>query len=59
MTDDNASKSKQATYVQTGSLAGITWFIGFLFTIGFAHLNWWQSFVSLVIWPYFLGVALR
>jgi len=35
------------------------WFIGWIFTIGFASLNWWQTILALVVWPYFLGVALR
>jgi hypothetical protein len=41
------------------ALAGTIWFIGFLFTIGFAKLVWWQILFGIVIWPYYLGVALR
>lgn len=43
--------------VDTG--AGIFWFIGWLFTIAFAQLSWWQAFIGLVIWPYYLGMAVR
>ena len=36
------------------------WFIGWLFTIGYAHLASWKVILlALVIWPYYLGVSLR
>lgn len=38
---------------------GIFWFIGWLFTIAFAKLLWWQAILGLVIWPYYLGLAVR
>ena len=44
-------------HVDTG--VGIFWFIGWLFTISFAKLIWWQALVGLVIWPYFLGLAAK
>jgi hypothetical protein len=34
------------------------WFIGWLFTIGYASLVWWKILLAIVIWPYYLGVAL-
>jgi hypothetical protein len=39
--------------------AGMLWFGGWLFTIGFAHLGFWKGFLALVIWPYFLGTLAR
>ena len=42
-----------------GSLAGVVWFGGWLFTIGFAHLVWWKAILGLVVWPYFLAVYIR
>ena len=45
--------------VEGGSLAGVIWFIGWLFTIAFAKLIWWQIILALAIWPYFLGLAVR
>jgi hypothetical protein len=42
-----------------GALAGTTWFAGWLFTIGFAKLIWWQALLALVAWPYFLALAVR
>ncbi|MFH1032453.1 MAG: hypothetical protein V1767_09610 [Chloroflexota bacterium] len=38
---------------------GVIWFIGWLFTIAFAQLVWWKILLGIIIWPYFLGVALR
>jgi hypothetical protein len=38
---------------------GPIWLIGWLFTIRFANLIWWQALAALVVWPYFLGLALR
>ena len=35
------------------------WFGGWLFTVGFAKLAWWQSVLGLVLWPYFLGLKFR
>jgi hypothetical protein len=40
------------------SLVGPIWFIGWLFTIGYANLVWWQILLGIVVWPYFLGRAL-
>lgn len=42
-------------HVDTGS--GIFWFIGWLFTIGFAQLIWWKALLGLLIWPYYLGLT--
>ena len=42
-----------------GAVGGVIWFIGWLLTIGFAQLVWWKIIVGIVVWPYFLGLALR
>lgn len=39
--------------------AGLLWFGGWLFTIGFAKLVWWKALLGLVAWPYFLGVTVH
>ena len=45
--------------VHVGSgLAGVIWFGGWLFTIGFAKLIWWQIILGVVVWPLFLGFFL-
>jgi len=43
----------------SGVAAGVIWFIGWLFTIGFAQLVWWKIIVGIVVWPLFLGQTLR
>ncbi len=45
--------------MNSGSLAGSLWFIGWLFTIAFAKLGLWQALLALIIWPYYLGLAVR
>ncbi|MBI2832034.1 MAG: hypothetical protein HYX79_07235 [Chloroflexi bacterium] len=42
-----------------GASGGIIWFIGWLFTIAYAQLVWWKILLGLVVWPFFLGEALR
>ena len=42
-----------------GSLAGVVWFGGWLFTMAFAHLVWWKALLGIVIWPFFLGEFIR
>jgi hypothetical protein len=38
-----------------GPAAGVIWFIGWMFTIGYVHLVWWKIILGIVVWPYFLG----
>jgi hypothetical protein len=45
--------------VENSSLFGGLWFIGWLFTLGFAKLIWWQALLALAIWPYYLGSVLH
>mgnify|MGYP007065679052 CR=1 FL=1 len=45
--------------VSGGCMAGGIWFAGWLFTLAFAKLLWWEAIVGLVIWPYYLGITLR
>jgi len=39
----------------SGAFAGAFWFMGWLFTISFAHLVWWKIILGIVVWPLFLG----
>jgi hypothetical protein len=41
--------------IHTGGIVGIIWYIGWLFTLGLADLSFWQDFLSLIVWPYYLG----
>ena len=34
---------------------GAAWFAGWLFTIGYLHLNFWYGLLGLLVWPYFIG----
>ena len=34
---------------------GMIWFAGWLFSIGYLHLDFWLGLIGLVVWPYFLG----
>jgi hypothetical protein len=34
------------------------WFMGWLFTIGYAGLVWWEILLGIVVWPLYLGRAL-
>ena len=38
---------------------GVIWAIGWMFTIGFLQLVWWKALLALLIWPWYLGVAVR
>jgi hypothetical protein len=44
---------------KSGALSGEVWCIGWLFTIGFAQLVWWKIIIGIVVWPLFLGQAIR
>lgn len=41
---------------QHGSL-GLIWAAGWLFTIGYLKLTFWQGVLALAIWPYYIGAA--
>lgn len=42
----------------TTALAFVIWFMGWLFTIGYAGLVWWEIILAIAVWPYFLGRTL-
>ena len=42
-----------------GSAAGGLWFAGWLFFLAFTQPIWWKALLGLIIWPFYLGVALR
>ena len=42
--------------VETHTLGGGRWIIGWLFTIGFLHLSAGKGALALILWPYYLGV---
>jgi hypothetical protein len=48
-------KVKIENHVFSGGL----WMAAWIFTIGFLHLTFWQGVVAVVLWPYYLGLAVR
>ena len=44
--------------VEYHTFTGGMWLAGWLFTLGFSHLAFWQGVLALVIWPYYLGDTL-
>jgi hypothetical protein len=55
---ENEMKIKHVHH-NNGSFVGGLWFAGWLFSLGFLQLIWWKALLALVIWPYYLGLALR
>lgn len=43
-------------HVENHSVAGAAWFGGWLFTLGFLELGFWQGALAIVLWPYYLGI---
>ena len=48
--------NKNRIKVENHSLSGGLWCIGWLFTIGYLHLAFWEGVLALILWPYYLGV---
>lgn len=34
---------------------GVLWCVGWLFTIGYLQLTFWQGVWALLVWPYYIG----
>lgn len=43
--------------IEQHGFAGALWFAGWLFTIGLLHLPFWKALLALIVWPYYVGVA--
>jgi len=41
--------------VEVAGIMGPIWFMGWLFTIGFLKLTFFQGLLALIIWPYYIG----
>jgi hypothetical protein len=44
--------------MEVAGLIGPVWFIGWLFTIGYADLSFLKGVLALILWPYYLGSVL-
>ncbi len=54
-----ADRRRDRASSRPAGLGGSIWFIGWLFTIGYAELSYLKAFFALFIWPYYLGETLR
>jgi len=55
MSEDNNSSQAGAA---SATIVGPIWFIGWVFTIGFAKLTFVKGVWAIVLWPYYLGATL-
>jgi hypothetical protein len=44
-------------HIEQHSSAGLAWIAGWLFTIGFLKLTFWNGVLAVVLWPYYIGDA--
>ncbi len=43
--------------IENHSFSAFSWFAGWLFTVGFLHLAFWKAVLAIVLWPYYIGLA--
>lgn len=43
--------------IEQHSFAGGIWVIGWLFTIGYLKLAFWQGVLAVILWPYEIGLS--
>ena len=53
-----AKPQAQRIRIEQHSAIGMLWFAGWWFTIGWLHLSFWKAVLALLVWPYYVGVAL-
>lgn len=53
---DHGCYHKNRIKIENHTLSGGVWCIGWLFTVGYLHLAFWQGVLALILWPYYLGV---
>ena len=41
--------------IEQHSFGGLLWVGGWLFTIGFLKLTFWNGVLAMVLWPYYVG----
>ena len=50
-------KNMEKIKVEQHGFTMFSWFAGWMFTIGFLHLPFWQGILAIVLWPYYIGLA--
>ena len=43
--------------IEQSGFTAFSWFAGWLFTIGFLHLTFWKGELAVVLWPYYIWLA--
>lgn len=41
--------------IEQHSFGGLLWVAGWLFTIGFLKLTFWNGVLAVILWPYYVG----
>jgi hypothetical protein len=49
---------KRTIKIEQHSAIGLLWIAGWLFTIGYLKLPFWQGVLALLLWPYYIGAAM-
>jgi len=44
--------------IENHTFSGGLWIVGWFFTIGYLQLSFWEGVLAVILWPYYLGVAL-
>jgi hypothetical protein len=55
----NLNKVFEGIKSEVSRIPSLFWFAGWLFSVGFVGIHGWKLLWSLVVWPYYLGAALR
>lgn len=45
--------------IEHHTMSGGLWIAGWLFTIGYLQLTFWQGVIAIILWPYYLGEAMQ
>lgn len=45
--------------IEHHSSLGMLWFAGWLFTLGYLQLTFWQGVLALIVWPFYIGAYLN
>ena len=44
--------------IEQHTSSGLLWLIGWLFSIGYLHLDLWKGAAALFVWPYYIGLRI-
>ena len=58
---DNNQEAPKSAFIQISTdsaLPGILWIAGWLFSVGYAKLGFWDGLGAIVAWPYYIGSKL-